>query len=93
MDRVLPGHAVDDEQPLDRAGGAIDLADLGHHFLVHVQAPGRVDDDDIVLGAAGMIDCGLRDLDGLIRRVDGLVVAGAVLLDAWTGELLDVVFE
>ena len=46
--RVLPGHAVGDEQNLRRTQRLLERAKLLHHRLVYLQAAGGVDDHDSV---------------------------------------------
>ena len=39
VDRVLAGHGVDHQQHVVRLGALLDLGELLHQLLVHVQAP------------------------------------------------------
>ena len=47
VDRVLPGHRVDDEVNLVGLDFALDLVQLRHQLFVDVQAPGGVEDNDV----------------------------------------------
>ncbi len=48
VDGVLARHAVDHEQPLVRLDRALELLHLGHHFLIDMQAAGRVQQQHVV---------------------------------------------
>ena len=60
--RVLAGHGVDDEQPLVRFHGALDLLHLFHELGVDVQAARGVDDQRVVNALARRIERLARDV-------------------------------
>ena len=55
-DGVLADHRVDDEQRLVGLHGVADAGGLRHQLGVDAQPAGGVDDDDVVHGAAGVLD-------------------------------------
>jgi len=65
VDRVLPGHRVDDEQHVVRFDGVADADELGHQLLVDVQATAGVDDQHVLAVLAGSLQRPGGDLDGL----------------------------
>ncbi len=89
-DGVLADHGVDHEQDLVGRDRVADVGGLLHHLLVDAQAAGGVDDDDVVLQAAGLVDGAAGHLDRVadaaarLGRVDGDL--GALAHDL---ELLD----
>ena len=72
VDGVLTGHRVDDEQHVVRLGALLDLGELLHQVLVHVQTPARVDDQDVAAVLLGLVERPFGDVDG--------IAAGALLV-------------
>ena len=75
----LPCHRVGDEQDLSRLDSVANPLKLGHHVFIYVEAAGRVDDDDVVAGTAGVRDALAADRHGVLavlasvhRHADGL---------------------
>ena len=81
LDGGLADHRVDDEQHLVGLDRGADVGGLLHQVGVDGQAAGGVDDDDVVLRAAGLLDAGARDRDrvavaaGALARLGDDVVA------------------
>jgi hypothetical protein len=67
--RVLADHRVHHEQDLVRIGGVPDRRGLAHQLLVDAQPAGGVDDDDVVLAAAGFLDRVARHLNRVAHPV------------------------
>ena len=63
LDGGLADHRVDDEQHLVGLDRGADVGGLLHEVGVDGEAAGGVDDDDVVLRAAGLLDAGARDGD------------------------------
>ena len=63
LDGGLADHRVDDEQDLVGLDRRADVGGLLHQVGVDGEAAGGVDDDDVVLLAAGLLDAGARDGD------------------------------
>ena len=78
-DGVLADHRVDDEQRLVGLDGVADAGGLRHQLRVDAEAAGGVDDDDVVHGAAGVLDRVRGDLD---RVADAVARLGRVDVDA-----------
>jgi len=66
--RVLARHAVDDEQRLDRLERGAELAHLGHHLLVDVQAARGIDEQRVIDTAARLFECARGDGERLLAR-------------------------
>ncbi len=69
VDRVLAGHAVDDEQRLDRLERGGELAHLLHHLLVHVQAARGVHEQHVVEATARLVHRAGGDGKRRFRRI------------------------
>src|SRR5204862_3686450 len=67
-DRLLAGHGIENQQDVRRLCLAADRSELVHQRLVDVEAPCRVDDDDVAFGRC----------DSLTRRLYGIRALGAV---------------
>src|SRR5690606_30374029 len=57
-DGVLTDHRVDDEEDLVGLRGVADVRGLLHHLGVDAEATGGVDDDDVVVLLARVLDAG-----------------------------------
>ena len=69
VDGGLADHRVDDEQHLVGLDRGADVGGLLHEVGVDGEAAGGVDDDDVVLGAAGLLDAGAGDRDRVAERL------------------------
>ena len=69
IQRILTGHGINDEQPLVRADGPIDGADLVHQLGIDMQAPGRIDDEHVEHALPRSVESSLRDRDWIARRI------------------------
>ncbi len=80
-DGVLPGHRVDDEEDVVRAGPLADLRQLGHQLLVDVETAGGVDDEHVAVLGLGLREGPLGD----VYRI----ALGALLVDVGAGAPAD----
>src|SRR3954468_15548439 len=87
VDRVLTGHRVDHEQHDVRLDALLDVRELGHERLVDVQAAARVDDQDVLAVALGLVERPAGDVDRV--AVGPLLVDRRARLAADLDELLD----
>ena len=62
---VLTNHRVDDKQDFIRVDGVANITRLRHQLLINAQTTCSIDDDDVVLGAAGFIDTTPSNLNGV----------------------------
>src|SRR5262245_31248943 len=69
-DSFLARHGIDDEEGVMRRRGLFDLTQLLHELLVDLQAAGRIEDDGITVGRAGIIKGLPADFD----RVSGALL-------------------
>src|SRR5215208_726069 len=72
LHRVLPRHAVGDEQDLVRARLFLQSRQLPHHLVVDLEAAGGVDDDDAVAGALGLVHAVPDDAGDVLRVALGV---------------------
>ena len=72
------------------AHGITDADRLIHHLRVHAQAPGGVDDDDVVAVGASLLHTAAGDRDGVAHPIAGFgrphVDSGALSNDAQLGD-------
>ncbi len=61
---VLPRHGIDHEQPLRRGCGLVDLADLVHQRLIHMEPARGIDDQHVEDAAPGLLQGRARDIGG-----------------------------
>ena len=87
VDRVLAGHRVHDQQHDVRLDALLDVRQLLHQRLVDVQAAGRVDDQDVLAVALGLVERPAGDVHRVL--VDALLVDGRARLGADLDQLLD----
>src|SRR6266567_685797 len=66
---VLADHGIDNEQDLVRIDGIPDACGLAHHLLVDAEAPGGVDDHDVVQPVPGLVQRAARDVDRISHPV------------------------
>ena len=66
--RVLPQHAVGDEENLVRCGGVLDALQFAHHLFVDTQAAGRIHDDDAAVGVPSFHHPLQADVDRVAPR-------------------------
>ena len=67
VDRLLPGHRVDDEDHVLRLRLVAHALELGHQLLVDLQAAGRVDDHRVEARLARAGEPAARRLDRVLR--------------------------
>jgi hypothetical protein len=70
-----------------RLDAALDVGQLGHQRLVDVQAAARVDDQDVLAVALGLVERPASDVDGIAVRA--LLVDGRAGLRADLDQLVD----
>ena len=73
---LLPGHGIDNKQALSRLNPFVDLLQLLHEWLVDLESPSSVDDQDISHLALGLCQSVGRDIRGARSApftVDGYV--------------------
>ncbi len=67
IDGILTGHGVHYKQNFVRVHSRLDVGDLGHHLLIHMQAAGRIDDQDITCIFAGSLNGFLGNAHGILN--------------------------
>ena len=84
---ILTGHGIDHEEDFVGMDGLLDGGNLVHHFLVHGQTTGGIDDNQVVTFGLGLLDGVLGNLHGVFAV--GLAVHGHVNLLGQYAQLFD----